>query len=263
MIKRKLHNMLSGNVHRKKKRLNKKERERAEFMKTNVGKWKIGLLRKYSKAENHFMDLLDKTPFFYVREKCCYDLNKGNWCYIDFYIPLFKLGIEIDGKEHRNKENHDKDLKKEKFLSEDRGISIYRITNEECLKMDSVDILKILREVRKNESDAEKQMRIKTEQRDEDFQLKEMQKRAKFDVHDEILAYCKLNDRIYRFKNLYVLKKSVMTDYKYLIRAINDKDNIYASNTFIFDFDETALQKKIERFYEYLWTHQKDEDDGL
>lgn len=230
--------------------------ERLEYIRLYYGKRKDNLIKKHSVAELHFKCLLDKTPYFYIREKCCYDKN-WNWCYIDFYIPLFKLGIEIDGKEHRNKENHDKDLKKEKFLSEDRRISIYRITNEDCLKMDSVDILKILREVRKNESDAEKQMRIKTEQRDEDFQLKEMQKRAKFDVHDEILAYCKLNDRIYRFKNLYVLKKSVSTKYKDLIRAINNRDNIFSSVTFIFEFSEDSLQKKIDEYREHMNTKKQ------
>lgn len=91
--------------------------------------------------------------------------------------------------------------------------------------------------------------------------LSQMQKWANSDVHNEIFAYCKLNDKIYRFSNLYVLKKSVMTAYKYLVRAINDKDNIYASNTFIFDF--AALQKKIDQFYEYLWTNKRYAEDGL
>lgn len=57
---------------------------------------KTMLLCKNSKAEKHFASLLDKALIFYTKEKCCYD-KYGNWCYIDFFIPLYNIAIEIEG----------------------------------------------------------------------------------------------------------------------------------------------------------------------
>lgn len=231
-----------------------KYKSKLEFIKDNFGKLKEQLLRKNSDAERHFMKLLDATPYYYIREKCCYDAS-GNWCYIDFYIPFFRLGIEIDGKEHNTKEHKIKDKKKESFLSEKRGIDIYRITNEECMKMQSIDVVDIVKKVKRTkpmsyEMAIKKKNQLLAEQEEE---LRQAQNRVKFDVRKRIFAYCKLNDKVYEYKNVYVLKKSIMMKYKDILRAISNKDNIFASNTFIYDFDTDSLQKKIDQYYEYLW----------
>lgn len=240
------------------KKRTKEEIERIEYVKANFGKRKEMLLKKNSEAERHFMHLLDKTPFYYIREKCCYDGNY-NWCYIDFYIPFYKLGIEIDGKEHNTEKQKIKDKKKSNFLLNERGISIYRITNEECLNMKSVDILGIVKNLRhQNTETPEMAMkRINEMGREQEEQLTQMQGIAPFDVRREIFVYCKLNDKIYRYKNLYMLKRSIMMKYKDIIRAISNNDNIFASNNFIYDFNIESLNAKIERYYDFLWENRK------
>lgn len=242
----------------------KQYEETLRYITDHYGKRRNQLLCKRSKAESHFSELLDKTSYYYIREKCCYDGN-GNWVYIDFYLPCFKLGIEIDGVEHNNKANHARDVRKENFLNEERNIKIYRITNEECLKMTSVDIPQILEKVYdwEHKSDKAKIEILHNLKRNERDQLAQMQPRANFDVHRNIYAYCKTNDKIYHFRNLFDLKRSILMRYKDIIRAMNDMDNIYRSNTFIYGFDEESLKKRIDEYYEFLWSGKKIQDDGL
>lgn len=40
---------------------------------------------------------------------------------------------------------------------------------------------------------------------------------------------------------------------KDLCRALNNIDNIYANNTFIFSFSKKDLERKIDFYYEKLW----------
>lgn len=235
---------------------NKKE-NKLDFIKKNFGKRKEQLLRKNSEAERHFMKLLDETPYYYIREKCCYDRNR-NWCYIDFYIPCYRLGIEIDGKEHNTRKHKAKDKRKDNFLSEERGIDIYRITNEECLKMRSVDVLGIVRQIRAkcpltHEMAVKAKFQLLAQQKEE---LKQAQKYVNFDVRQRVFAYCKFNDKIYEYKNVYFLKKATMMKYKNILRSMSDMDNIFASSTFIYDFNKGALKEKINKYYEYLWNNQ-------
>ena len=51
---------------------------------------------------------------------------------LDFYIPKARLAIEIDGKIHLKKEQRERDLNKDTFLTEN-GIKVVRFTNEEVL----------------------------------------------------------------------------------------------------------------------------------
>lgn len=239
---------------------NKKE-NKLDFIKKNFGKRKEQLLRKNSEAERHFMKLLDQTPYYYIREKCCYDRNR-NWCYIDFYIPCYRLGIEIDGKEHNTRKHKAKDKRKDNFLSEERGIDIYRITNEDCLKMRSVDVLGIVKQIRAKypltyEMSVKAKNQLLAQQEEE---LKQAQQRVKFDVKQRVYAYCKFNDKIYEYKNVYFLRKATMMKYKNILRAMSDMDNIFASSTFIYDFNKDALQEKINKYYDYFWESRSDDE---
>ena len=228
--------------------------DRYNFVKRSFESRKHQLLKKNSKAESHFAKLLDKTSYYYIREKCCYDKN-GEWCYIDFFIPIFNLAIEIDGEEHRNPKNHKRDIQKEKFLSEKRDITTWRISNKDCLKLESIDILSIVKGIRKKSpvSDGVAKHIIYSREKERERDLKNAQKKAKFNVNNRIYAYCKLNDKIYEFKDLYMLKRSILTEYKHIIRTLNETDNIHASNTFIFSFDMDSLNQRIERYYNELW----------
>ena len=94
------------------------------------------LLNKKSRAENHFKNLLINSKIKYIREKS--NEIGYNLYYTDFYIPLLKLNIEIDGKEHLN--NIEYDLKKElKIFNDNKSLTI-RLTNEEVLLIDKISI---------------------------------------------------------------------------------------------------------------------------
>lgn len=47
---------------------------------------------------------------------------------VDFYIPEYKVVIEIDGKQHSYPENRSSDAERDKYLS-DLGIRVFRYKN--------------------------------------------------------------------------------------------------------------------------------------
>ena len=47
---------------------------------------------------------------------------------VDFYIPQYKVVIEIDGKQHSAPENHIADTERDKYLSE-LGLKVFRYKN--------------------------------------------------------------------------------------------------------------------------------------
>lgn len=215
------------------------------------GKRKNSLLRKDSKAEKHFAGLLNKAQIFYVKEKCCYDKN-GNWCYIDFFIPLYNIAIEIDGKEHESKKRKEKDIKKENFLKQERNIYTIRYTNKECLDMESISVIEIVKKAGRNKhSESE----IEYIRKSKDYELRNASKIANFNVYSKIFLYDKDKDVIYKFNDLYIAKHSTGVDYKYLISALENNSDIHASNLFIISKDEKEINKLVERYYEYLWNN--------
>ena len=119
--------------------LSEEEVKRLESVRSEFVNRKRQLLNKHSEAESHFEKLLNDAHIYHEREKCFYDC-KGEWCYIDFYIPLYHLAIEIDGKEHRTQKQSFRDKNKEGFLSYNRKIATVRITNEQCLAMRQINL---------------------------------------------------------------------------------------------------------------------------
>jgi very-short-patch-repair endonuclease len=55
---------------------------------------------------------------------------------IDFYCPELKLGIEIDGPIHDTQKHYDQ---LRDFLLSEKGISIYRLTNDEVSRLYEAD----------------------------------------------------------------------------------------------------------------------------
>lgn len=91
-------------------------------------------------------------------------------------------------------------------------------------------------------------------------ELKQAQKYVNFDVRQRVFACCKFNDKIYEYKNVYFLRKATMMKYKNILRSMSDMDNIFASSTFIYDFNKDALQEKINKYYDYLWESRSDDE---
>ena len=88
--------------------------ESLRFIRKNFMPVKNKLLNKHSEAEEHFKKLLDDFGEYYVREKAWFKRNT-EWSYYDFYIPYYRVYIEIDGNEHKeNKTVMEKDRLKDK-----------------------------------------------------------------------------------------------------------------------------------------------------
>lgn len=70
----------------------------------------------------------------------------GNgYCIVDFYVPKLGLCIEVDGGYHFTDSQQRKDWYKNKYLTNERNMSIFRIQNEECLDLDSESLLQMIR----------------------------------------------------------------------------------------------------------------------
>ena len=93
-----------------------------EYNKNNVNLAKI-LRNNMTPEEKHlWYDYLKKLPVTVHRQK-----NIGEYI-VDFYIADINLVIEIDGRQHGEPENVEKDKERDAFLTS-LGIKVYRISN--------------------------------------------------------------------------------------------------------------------------------------
>ena len=212
---------------------------------------RIQLLKKDSKAEEHFAELLNNANIFYVQEKCCYS-KKGDWYYIDFYIPLHRLAIEIDGREHDSGWRKERDIKKTKFLKEKRNIFTVRYKNEDVLKMDKITMIEILRKANRTRKANPSALIYK--QNEKKRELEELSKEVSDVVYEKIWIYDKSKDFKFHFNNWYVAQHSIGTPYKYIVNAFKNRSNVLASNLYIISDDEKELDRLIDEYYDYLWT---------
>ena len=83
------------------------------------------LRKNMTREERHlWYDFLRDFPVRFIRQKII-----GNYI-VDFYCPKAKLVIELDGSQHYENENIEKDRKRTEFL-ESYGIVVIRIANNE------------------------------------------------------------------------------------------------------------------------------------
>jgi very-short-patch-repair endonuclease len=109
-----------------------------DYVKHNFIPIKNKLLNKYSPAETHFEQLLLDAHIYFRREKCNFKYDT-RWSYFDYYLPYYKIYIEIDGASHNTEEQ--KKIDKEKLdVIRRRQAYLLRIKNEDVLKMDSISI---------------------------------------------------------------------------------------------------------------------------
>lgn len=199
------------------------------------------LLQKKSLAETHFESLLLNSRIFYVREKLNYD-HVNNWCYTDFYIPYYKIAIEIDGKEHSSGIRHEKDIKKEFFLKKNRNISTIRFSNEECLSLNELSIDDILNKANFDKGYLQYLEHLKSKE------LKEIQKHYKFDVYSTFWIYDKRKRQKFRFDSFFDLKHYTNTAYRFLVNAYENREDLFVSNLYIIENSEELLDDKIKRY---------------
>lgn len=99
------------------------------------------LLNKHSDAEKRFIDLLINANLYFIREKCSFKYSR--WCYYDFYLPLYRIYIEIDGRSHDNAKQKEIDAEKNEIATRSQGYCV-RFTNEEVMNMAEISIDDIL-----------------------------------------------------------------------------------------------------------------------
>ena len=102
--------------------LKKSKQMSYKYNKNNVKLAKI-LRKNMTPEEKHlWYDYLKKLPVTVHRQK-----NIGEFI-VDFYIADINLVIEIDGRQHGEPENKEKDKERDEFLSS-LGIKVRRISN--------------------------------------------------------------------------------------------------------------------------------------
>ena len=83
------------------------------------------LRKEMTKEERHlWYDFLKEYPVRFLRQKVL-----GNYI-VDFYCAKANLIVELDGSQHFEDENIEKDTQRTKFL-EDYGLKLIRIPNNE------------------------------------------------------------------------------------------------------------------------------------
>ena len=86
------------------------------------------LRKEMTKEEKHlWYDFLKKLPFDVKRQKVI-----GKYI-VDFYIPKYKIVIELDGIQHYTDENIKADAERDSFLH-DRNILVLRYPNADINK---------------------------------------------------------------------------------------------------------------------------------
>lgn len=99
-----------------------------------IAKYKAELIAKATKEEKLAKIILKdmKVKFTFQQEFIC---KNGKFYFMDFYLPLIRVGIEIDGGYHFTDIQQAKDADRTKDL-EKNGIDIYRFTNKDVLDIE-------------------------------------------------------------------------------------------------------------------------------
>ena len=218
------------------KNLNPEEIERLESVRSEFVNRKRQLLNKHSEAESHFEKLLNDAHIYHEREKCFYDC-KGEWCYVDFYIPLYHLAIEIDGKEHRTQKQSFRDKNKEGFLSCNRKIATVRITNEQCLAMRQINLADFVYHPKVKQSIA---VRIESLFRHEDEHNTIYEKNG-IEYKRKVFVYNKINGVTYNFKSPYSFHMSLGCNYEQFCTIMANISNPFIHSKFIIGYTEKEL----------------------
>ena len=223
----------------------KEEVKRLESVRSQFVERKHKLLNKHSAAESHFEKLLNEAHIYHEREKCFYD-RKGEWCYIDFYIPLYHLAIEIDGKEHGTQKQSFRDKNKEEFLSCNRKIDTVRITNEQCLAMRQINLADFVYHPKVKQNTA---IRIKTLFVHEG-EHNSVYKKHGIDITRKVYVYNKTNGATYIFKSAYSFHMSLGCNYERFIHIMTNIADPFSNPKFIIGYTEEELNHYKTIFYE-------------
>jgi very-short-patch-repair endonuclease len=68
----------------------------------------------------------------------------GNFCIVDFYIPKYRICLEVDGGYHLSDKQKKRDQDRDQYLILERGLSVIHITNELANTIDDENLLYLI-----------------------------------------------------------------------------------------------------------------------
>lgn len=228
-----------------------KEHNRA--YQSRVDKDRNSLLKKYDPNsdvfnihEYNFMNLLDNESIFYIRERKGYTINDAQErrYYMDFYIPYYKIDIEIDGRHHGySAKQKGIDETKTKYLKTEKKIQTARIWNhdvEEMTKANRIDWNLVFQKIPKGY----------IESIDDEFRRKEKQltsNYANFNIKadKEIFFYNTENGVHYKYDNVLELHRAIGLKTKDIVSYI-ERVPKSSKLKYIFSFSKERLEELIQ-----------------
>lgn len=90
------------------------------------------LLQKKTKYERNVASVLSELGIKFIEQQIFY--YKYSFYIVDFYLPEYKIVIEVDGRQHRIRENRIKDYKRTQHLKWLGVKEVIRIDNSLCDK---------------------------------------------------------------------------------------------------------------------------------
>lgn len=227
------------------------------YVKCNMIKVKNKLLNKYSKAENHFVELLNKANIYYFREKCNFRFGT-RWCYYDFYIPFYRIYVEIDGESHNNEKQKMIDKEKHQMIIS-RACNLVRFTNEEVLAMESIDIdtiidkLALQRKTKKHRRRDYKPRILSVIQQNYEKSIEDMRANCNFpiDENKKVYLYDHFIGNFFEFKNVFDAKINVRLTINQIFELLDNfeyKRN--ANRRYVFAWSKEELDRRVSIVYE-------------
>ena len=210
------------------------------YARHNFKSVKTKLLHKNSEAECHFEELLRETPYYYVREKTNFRYNT-RWCYYDFFLPFYRIYIEIDGKSHDSKEQKVIDEEKREIVKRKQRFLV-RLTNEEVLSMEEFSLAYIIHKLCLQEHEYRKKDHMKKSFLPFDY-FKNLHRNVIDSIVDsindtgielpkkeDIFMYDKRIGKIYWFENMYMLRMCLQVRIKDIISRARASEQEQARN---------------------------------
>lgn len=224
--------------------------EKMKFVRCNFKDIQTKLWNKNSKAENHFRNLLNESKIPHFREKGNYKFNT-RWCYYDFYIPYLRLYVEIDGKEHKLRDNQIIDEDKERIINRKKRF-ILRLENDFVLSetiMNYKSLIDLLVDSNPEEyRDKFKRKYFNNLYDNYNQSIASMKKMANFkiDENQEIFFYDNKTGQYYKCKNIFNAKMITELPINHINKLINseNKRNLLTRLVFGFSMDECKMNVK-------------------
>lgn len=231
-------------------------REKIDYVRHNFTPIKNKLLNKRSKAESHFQKLLIDSGLYFVREKCNFKYNT-RWCYYDFYLPFYRLYIEIDGESHNNETQKAIDMDKERLVKNKHKF-IIRYTNEEVLVMDSIcldDLISKVALTLKTKRHPNRDYKSKYLQRlEHNFKQsrEDMLSDAKYEIDEsrEVFMYDNFSGNYFKFENVLYAKLNIQLSINEILNLLYDFEYKKSSNRrFVFGWTLEECEMNVAKVY--------------